>query len=328
MDILGPSAQKRLLSWTEEEDGVLTEGVRTLGNRWSAIAARLPGRPPLTCRNRWRNLSKQKPHGREEEGQEVDEGRNDVDDSTPESSEPPFGTPVSSSNAGLLTDLDALGAMDYPDPGDMGFHDLDTLMEEGLDMGPDLFPVNGAMGHGDVGYPMPDMALGLGGTHHHVPPPHVPDHHGGTLDSADAYQTPTLRRSSRLAGATGRQPVPPSAHHQDQPQQQQQQQQQQQLQHHQEQHHQEQHQPQANDQEAAQLRLRATELAAERESAGSQETMRTEISNLPGGSTMSGGRVDEMSEAAQAGVHVHHHYHHHHYHHYHHHHHHYHYPSF
>ncbi|KAI9148284.1 Myb-like DNA-binding protein BAS1 [Paramyrothecium foliicola] len=59
IDILGPLAKNRLSGWTPEEDRILRDSVKELGHRWSAVAARLPGRPPLTCRNRWRNLSKQ-----------------------------------------------------------------------------------------------------------------------------------------------------------------------------------------------------------------------------------------------------------------------------
>ncbi|KAK1714282.1 Homeodomain-like protein [Colletotrichum lupini] len=58
MDILSPKVKDRLSGWSPQEDEVLREGVRTLGHRWSALSAKLPGRPPLTCRNRWRALSK------------------------------------------------------------------------------------------------------------------------------------------------------------------------------------------------------------------------------------------------------------------------------
>ncbi|KAK1706595.1 Homeodomain-like protein, partial [Colletotrichum acutatum] len=54
MDILSPKVKDRLSGWSPQEDEVLREGVRTLGHRWSALSAKLPGRPPLTCRNRWR----------------------------------------------------------------------------------------------------------------------------------------------------------------------------------------------------------------------------------------------------------------------------------
>ena len=57
--ILDPSVKDRLRDWSEVEDDILREGVQSLGHRRSILATRLPGRPPLTCRNRWRNLSKQ-----------------------------------------------------------------------------------------------------------------------------------------------------------------------------------------------------------------------------------------------------------------------------
>ncbi|RFN50704.1 putative bas1-transcription factor [Fusarium flagelliforme] len=57
-DILNPSAKNRLSDWTADEDNLLRQGVATLGHRWVAISSRIPGRPPLTCRNRWRTLSR------------------------------------------------------------------------------------------------------------------------------------------------------------------------------------------------------------------------------------------------------------------------------
>ncbi|KAJ5291174.1 hypothetical protein N7478_000425 [Penicillium angulare] len=57
-DILDPSAKDRLKNWSPEEDQYLAAKVQELGHKWAAISARLPGRPPLTCRNRWRRLSK------------------------------------------------------------------------------------------------------------------------------------------------------------------------------------------------------------------------------------------------------------------------------
>lgn len=44
------------------------EGVRSFGHSWSAISARIPGRPPLTCRNRWRVVSKRSLVGESEGG--------------------------------------------------------------------------------------------------------------------------------------------------------------------------------------------------------------------------------------------------------------------
>ncbi|OJJ46808.1 hypothetical protein ASPZODRAFT_66795, partial [Penicilliopsis zonata CBS 506.65] len=56
-EILNPSAKNRLRHWSAEEDAYLTAKVGELGHKWALIAAGLEGRPPLTCRNRWRRLS-------------------------------------------------------------------------------------------------------------------------------------------------------------------------------------------------------------------------------------------------------------------------------
>ena len=39
--------------WTAEEDAALVEAHRAVGNRWSEIARRLPGRPENAIKNRW-----------------------------------------------------------------------------------------------------------------------------------------------------------------------------------------------------------------------------------------------------------------------------------
>ncbi|EFX06463.1 transcription factor [Grosmannia clavigera kw1407] len=57
-EILNPLVSNRLTDWTAREDDLLRQGVHALGHRWSAISSRIPGRPPLTCRNRWRTLSR------------------------------------------------------------------------------------------------------------------------------------------------------------------------------------------------------------------------------------------------------------------------------
>ncbi|KAE8155078.1 Homeodomain-like protein [Aspergillus avenaceus] len=57
-DILKPSCEHRLRGWDPEEDDYLRAKVTELGHKWAVIAAGLPGRPPLTCRNRWRKLSR------------------------------------------------------------------------------------------------------------------------------------------------------------------------------------------------------------------------------------------------------------------------------
>lgn len=56
LEILDPALQNRLRPWTEEEDHVLVKMVLQHGTKWKTIASQLELRPPLTCRNRWRNL--------------------------------------------------------------------------------------------------------------------------------------------------------------------------------------------------------------------------------------------------------------------------------
>ena len=46
--------------WTEEEDALVLEGVRTHGFKWRLIAAKLPGRSDSSVRNRWRRLPEAK----------------------------------------------------------------------------------------------------------------------------------------------------------------------------------------------------------------------------------------------------------------------------
>jgi len=43
-------------AWTEEEDATLIRAQQELGNRWSAIARLLPGRPENSVKNRWNSL--------------------------------------------------------------------------------------------------------------------------------------------------------------------------------------------------------------------------------------------------------------------------------
>lgn len=56
MEILDPRLRNRLRPWSEEEDLLLVKRVLQHGTKWKTIAAELELRPPLTCRNRWRNL--------------------------------------------------------------------------------------------------------------------------------------------------------------------------------------------------------------------------------------------------------------------------------
>jgi hypothetical protein len=44
--------------WLPEEDAILLQGHATLGNRWTTIAAQLPGRSALSVKNRWHWLSR------------------------------------------------------------------------------------------------------------------------------------------------------------------------------------------------------------------------------------------------------------------------------
>lgn len=56
MEILDPGLRNRLRPWSEDEDLLLVKRVLQHGTKWKTIASELELRPPLTCRNRWRNL--------------------------------------------------------------------------------------------------------------------------------------------------------------------------------------------------------------------------------------------------------------------------------
>jgi hypothetical protein len=47
-------------AWTDEEDAILIRAQQDLGNRWSAIARMLPGRPENSVKNRWNSLINKK----------------------------------------------------------------------------------------------------------------------------------------------------------------------------------------------------------------------------------------------------------------------------
>lgn len=48
--------ENRLAHWTSDEDRYLLANVSKIGHKWTKISAALPGRPLLTCRNRYRAL--------------------------------------------------------------------------------------------------------------------------------------------------------------------------------------------------------------------------------------------------------------------------------
>lgn len=67
LEVLDPALQNRLAPWTEAEDVVLIRAVKQHGTKWKTVAGRFQGRPPLTCRNRWRNLANSVARGRASE---------------------------------------------------------------------------------------------------------------------------------------------------------------------------------------------------------------------------------------------------------------------
>lgn len=55
-EVLHSDTSERLKKWSMDEDKTLIDGVKTYGTKWRTIATSLPGRPSLTCRNRWRKI--------------------------------------------------------------------------------------------------------------------------------------------------------------------------------------------------------------------------------------------------------------------------------
>lgn len=47
--------------WTKEEDRILLENYKLIGNKWSSIAAMIPGRSANGTKNRFKSLSHKKP---------------------------------------------------------------------------------------------------------------------------------------------------------------------------------------------------------------------------------------------------------------------------
>jgi len=54
------NANVKKTAWTDEEDDILVRAQQELGNRWSAIARLLPGRPENSVKNRWNSLINKK----------------------------------------------------------------------------------------------------------------------------------------------------------------------------------------------------------------------------------------------------------------------------
>lgn len=57
-DVLDPSISDRLRPWSAEEDERLERLVEEFGSKWQRISREMSGRTGLTCRNRWRKLTR------------------------------------------------------------------------------------------------------------------------------------------------------------------------------------------------------------------------------------------------------------------------------
>lgn len=64
LEVLDPAQRNRLAPWSEAEEVELIRLVKQHGTKWKTVAELFEGRPPLTIRNRWRNLVNQVARGR------------------------------------------------------------------------------------------------------------------------------------------------------------------------------------------------------------------------------------------------------------------------
>jgi len=55
-EVLNSDTKERLKPWSLDEDLILIDQVKKFGTKWRKISNFLPGRPSLTCRNRWRKI--------------------------------------------------------------------------------------------------------------------------------------------------------------------------------------------------------------------------------------------------------------------------------